>query len=80
MEIILKKEWKREGKKTIKKGRKLYVTDELGKALIKKKIARSVREFYIPILTKKVVPDGTKQTAKKVKPKKEQENGDNREI
>lgn len=79
MEIRLIKDWKRGGK-VRKKGMNLFVTNELGKSLIKKKIARKIKEAIFPFLAKKVVPDGTKQTAKKVKTKKVKENGNDREI
>lgn len=77
MEIKLRKDWKRGGK-TIKRNTTFYVTNELGESLIKKKIARAVKPFFIPILAKKVVPDGTKQTAKKVT--KKEKDGNDREI
>ena len=63
MEIKLIKDYKRSGKKTIKKGKTFYVTNNLGNKLIKNKIAKEVKDVLFSFLVKKVVPDGTKQTA-----------------
>ena len=78
MEIKLIKDWKRGGK-VRKKGTSFFVTNELGKSLIKKKIAKEVKDVLFSFLRKKVVPDGTKQTAKKVTIKTK-EDGNDREI
>jgi len=78
MEIKLIKDWKRGGK-VRKKGTVLYVTNELGKSLIKRKIARDIKNALFSFLAKKVVPDGTKQTAKKLTIKQKKD-GNDREI
>ena len=78
MEIKLIKDWKR-GKKVVKKNTTLLVTKELGRSLIKKKIAKEVKDVLFSFMAKKVVPDGTKQTAKKLTTK-QKEDGNDREI
>jgi hypothetical protein len=73
MEIKLIKNWTRKGR-NIEKGKVLEVTQELARDLIKKKIAKPVRETVFTRLLKKDVPeDGTKQTARKRKVKQKEE-------
>jgi len=80
MEIKLTKDWKRRNG-TVKKGTVLEVTNPTAKGLIKKKMAKPVKEnAFTRLMAKSVQDDGTKQTKRKIQNKKEKVNGDSREI